>query len=330
MRKAMAHALAIAVLLSGFMFPGTVGADDVDKSLQPIKLKLVSPLRPRGAESDSIQWRSGWPLVFKLIIKNHHLLGTYVPGGGNPVSAYPEAGEPSWLIFDDSDDCLYLELQAFFLGFDCDPDPGERFLAFNLDVDFPGTVDIFRHGRGDVRDQLADETGRPEWGGPRLSEGILDGVGYGPNDDLPGFVLISDVGVGVVYDPVCFVAPGGKGKECVVPPSPGKGLDPMMIVWARTFPEARRNLSGMMGMVGYELSDERARTTVMTSLLVPRYLFSHMEIFDQCVGVIPPSPPCDAEANQIDGGPINSPPVANFITIFELRAFVVNGAAPAV
>jgi len=318
------------------MFPGTAGADEFDKSSNPIKLKLVSPLRPRGTETDSIQWRSGWPLVFRLIIKEHHLLGTYVPGSGIVPSAFPEAGEPSWLIFEDPDDCPYLEGEIALLGLPqspCPEDLDELFLAFNPDVDFPGTVDD--HGRDDLRTQLADETGRPEWAtgplflpGPRLSEGIEDGVGYGPNDDLPGFVLISDVGVGVVYDPVCFRA--AEGKPCVVPPTPGKGSDPTMIVWTRAFPDARYNLSGMMGMVGYELSDERARTTVMTSLLVPRYLFSHMEIFDQCFGEVSPFPPCEEEANQIDGGPIFSPPVDNFITIFELRAFVVNGAAPAV
>ena len=341
-------------LFSVLILPAFATADDY-----PIELEVVSPVAPKlngkkaDPESHNIQYRSGWPLTFKLSTSDKHLLGTFVPGPGwGPTSPYPEAGTPAWLIFDDADDCLYLEGLADNGFTQCtDKDGiGEVFLNFTPDIDFPyladldpggGSGHLRSHGNPDLRAKLAKRypDNGPEWGGPALSSpGALDGVGYGPNDDLPGLVVISNTGVGIVYDKLMFEGncdPMGGGGSCqVCEPAPiGQPtlcfFPPLGILqsWERTVPEARHNLSGLMGMVGYELNDQERQTTITTSLLVPRHLFTHLEARDPCYDS---DSQCNGGglANRIDAGPVNYPGIDISTSIVELRAFVINGTAP--
>jgi len=323
----------------------------------PIELEIVSPVahkvkNGKPKNSKNIQYRSGWPLTLKLSTSDKFLLGTYVPGTGSaPASEFPESGTPAWLIFSDDDDCLYLEGHAepaSSLPCDDQTGAGEVFLGFAPDVDFPGLEDLDpgggagelrSHGRPDLRAALADLDFGPEWGGPYRS-GQLDGVGYGPNDDLPGLMIISNTGVGIVYDPLEFEDDCDPEKTpnceiCLIEncPIPVLIVPPLGVLerWERAVPEARHNLSGLMGMVGYELNDQKLRTTVTTNLLVPRYMFSHLELRDPCYQGGPnclSSRTRDA-ANRIDAGPINFPWKDTSISIVELRAFVINGTAPA-
>ncbi len=354
----------------------------------PILLEIVSPVPPevnykkeKTEESRNIQFRSGWPLTFKLSTNDEHLLGTFIPASPNgAVSPYPEAGTPAWLIFDDADDCLYLEGWAFNGYTKCGdelpgggevgvpglppgggvvglpPGAGEVFLNFTPDIDFPyladldpqldsdpqgvypyGSGHLRSHGRPDLRAELAKRypDNGPEWGGPALSvQGTLDGVGYGPNDDLPGLVVISNTGVGIVYNPLEFE------ESCVTTKNYKPCWDqepPLGILesWERTVPEARHNLSGLMGMVGYELNDQKLQTTITTSLLVPRHLFTHLELRDpeyddnRCNERLGFANVIDAETN--DAGPvINCPGIDISTSIVELRAFVINGTAPTI
>jgi hypothetical protein len=350
----------IAILLfSVLILPAFATADDY-----PIELEIVSPVAPKlkskkaDPVSHIIQYRSGWPLTFKLSTNDKHLLGTFVPGTGNgPTNPYPEAGTPAWLIFDDADDCLYLEgLAENGVTAPCNDQTGagEVFLNFTPDIDFPYLADLDpggalrSHGRPDLRAELAKRypDNGPEWGGPALSvptggaalQGTLDGVGYGPNDDLPGLVVISNTGVGIVYDELVFEGDcdpldgGGQCQICEPVPVGGVGMcfpPPIGILqsWERTVPAARHNLSGLMGMVGYELNDQERQTTITTSLLVPRHLFTHLEARDPCYDS---DNQCDGGglANRIDAGPVNYPGIDISTSIVELRAFVINGTAP--
>jgi hypothetical protein len=365
-------------LFSTLLLPVFAAADDY-----PIELEVVSPVPPNlkgkkaDPESHNIQFRSGWSLTFKLSTNDEFLDGTLVPGTGlAPASEYPEAGTPAWLIFDDADDCLYLEGHAFnSLSVPCEDQTGagEVFLNFTPDIDFPYLEDLDpgknedygdlrSHGRPDLRADLAKRypDNGPEWGGPALSasmevrevgtvvQGILDGVGYGSNDDLPGLVLVSNVGVGIVYDPFefendcdsmldpdCVVREVCEefGENCFGGVKPPLGI---LESWERAVPEARHNLSGLMGMVAYELNDQKRNTTLTTSLLVPRHLFSHLQALDPCYDgtdgeIDDGNYPCEGggEANRIDAGPLHYPSVDPSVSIVEIRAFVVNGTAPA-
>ena len=366
--KIFAVCLCTTLLSPAFASADNDNKKSSKKAHYPIDLEIISPVPPKNNKSRKpknskmIEFRSGWPLTFKLSTNDKHLLGTFVPGAGNgPASPYPEAGTPAWLIFDDADDCLYLEGLAFNGFTECGDKTGagEVFLNFTPDIDFPylpdldpGAGHLFghlrSHGRPDLRADLAARypDNGPEWGGPALSvqtggaasPGTLDGVGYGPNDDLPGLVVISNTGVGIVYDELVFEGncdPMGGGGSCqICEPTPiGQPtrcfLPPLGILqsWERTVPEARHNLSGLMGMVGYELNDQERQTTITTSLLVPRHLFTHLEARDPCYDS---DSQCNGGglANRIDAGPVNYPGIDISTSIVELRAFVINGTAP--
>ncbi len=385
----------LLLLLSFFLLSVSAIADDDDddddddkkkskKTHLPIDLEIISPIPPKNKKSGKpkkskmIEFRSGWPLTFKLSTNDKHLLGTFVPGSGTgPASPYPEAGTPAWLIFDDADDCLYLEglaLNGTTVPCTDQTGAGEVFLNFTADIDFPYLADLDpgadfgglrSHGRPDLRAELAERypDNGPEWGGPALSvptvvvpgpvplsqnvgaalPGVLDGVGYGPNDDLPGLVVISNTGVGIVYDQLEFEGdcdPIGGGEPCEIircDPGPFGACEivtpPLGILqnWERAIPEARHNLSGLMGMVGYELNDQKLQTTITTSLLVPRHLFSHLEVRDTCYDSDAecfPHDEVDDWANRVDAGPVNFPGLDLSTSIVELRAFVINGTAP--
>jgi hypothetical protein len=328
-------------LFSTLLLPVFAAADDY-----PIELEVVSPVAPKlkGKEADpeshNIQYRSGWPLTFKLITTDEHLLGTLIQYDENNHGTYPEAGVQSALVFEDPDDCPSIEGHAkFFQGDDCPIDPDEVFLEFTAGVDFPGLAD--NHGREDIRALQDDLFDKPEWGGPATG-GESDGVGYGPNDDLPGLVILSNVGVGIVYKPLvietvyedCGCSSGicPWPSVCVDVP-----VDPRPVDWQRADIEARHNLSGLMGSVAYELNDQKGRTTVTTSLVVPRALFTHQVLEDSCYTGYSNNPLCsgsDDFARIIDGGPIvvgkSHPDFDVQVSNVEMRAFVVNGDAPTI
>ncbi|MEM9303250.1 MAG: hypothetical protein AAGE01_14140 [Pseudomonadota bacterium] len=305
--------LLSALLLTAVTF--TAGA-------APINLQFVSPGKAKPT-FDSIQYRSGWLLELRLRANENTLLGVTVPSFGEPGSLYPEAGEPSWLLYRDDDDCPYFE--GFSSFFFCEEDNLERFVGFTSDIDMPGAVD--QHGRADLRAALANTTSRPQWGGPNLPNGSQDGIGYGANDDLPGLVLLSDTGVGIVYEDLVSDCPPDSACE--------SGLsDPLLVSWERKFPEERHNLAGLMNSVSFELRTQKAKTEIKTSLHVPRFLFSPLQILDPCYG--PVEGDCvlslfggEGTANRIDAGPINVPAVSIDGTRVTLRAVVVNGTAPA-
>ncbi len=354
----------VIFLLAVLLLPVFAAADDDDddrgkhKKRYPIDLEIISPLPPKNRKSGKpkkskmIQYRSGWPLTLKLITTDKHLEGTLINAVAEPVNGdYPEAGAMSSLVFDSgTDGCPWIEGRAFLgilHGCPVQPDLDEVWLEFVPDVDFPGTEDVAGYGRTDIQELLNEPEDPPEWGGPKLPYANLDGVGYGPNDDLPGLVLLSNVGVGVVYAPLVITS-----DYCHWSGSP-----PLQIYvcddygarptdWRRAGPdsenvdyqvEARHNLAGMMGSVAYELNDQKRQTTITTSLVVPRYLFSHMVLVDTCWTGVPwaggPSETnCPHQARIIDGGPIVLSNNAGFdadITVAEIRAFVVNGDAPA-
>ncbi|MGI9295956.1 MAG: hypothetical protein ACR2PS_18385, partial [Pseudomonadales bacterium] len=233
---------------------------------KPIKLTVESP-NTKERKSETLQFRSGWPLTFKLEARRDFFFAMQFAG------PYPELGLTSWLVFQDLDGCPYLG-GRFIEGIgdpcaDAEIPGDEIFVEFTPDVDFPGLVD--EHGNEERRAALADSDsfvsfshGSDEFTlGPAISE-TLDGIGYGPNDDLPGFVLLSDTGVGrVLVDQL-----GEFGN-------PVTGFDPVE-------PLQARNLAGLMNTVGYELGDRKLRTTITTSINVPRYLFSKLRLIDQC------------------------------------------------
>ena len=337
-------------LFSVLIMPALATADDY-----PIELEIVSPVAPKlkgnnvDPESHNIQYRSGWPLTFKLVTTDEHLLGTLIQYDEDYHGTYPAAGVQSTLVFEDPDDCPWIEGHALFFQYTCPVDPDEVFLEFTAGVDFPGLADF--HGRDDIRDLQDDLFDKPEWGGPATG-GESDGVGYGPNDDLPGLVILSNVGVGIVYEPLVIETVYEDCGWSFVPSEEPDGLDgwewvcvdvpvsvpPRPVDWQRAIPEARHNLSGLMGSVAYELNDQKRRTTVTTSLVVPSTLFTHQVLEDHCYTGSAADAGCPGPhdiARIIDGRlPIvvgqSHPDFSVWVSNVEIRAFVVNGDAPTI
>ena len=306
--------------------------------------------------------RSGWPLAFKLIAKLTNGQGIAVEREG---ISFPIAGSRSWLVLEGADECFVdVGGQIFNRDFPCrghndetagGPEPIVlgSVVEFTPDEDFPGRRD--RHGNPDLQRLLQSDATTPSFGhgpdvdgGRTLRSGVVDGIGYGANDDLPGFVLLSNVGVGLALTPglaaVHPIDPVG-GRPYVLPPSPfppASTCNPNCVGleipfdsqnWVATETTQARNLAGLMTSTAYELDDQNRRTTITTSMVVPKYLFAPTILADQNIDTSVPSLGDGCPARQtirIDGGPLecSSGDLSQLGTELQLRAFLVEGSAP--
>jgi len=133
-----------------------------------------------------------------------------------------------------------------------------------------------------------------------------DGVQFGADDDFPGLVILSNVGVGIV---MTRLADG----------------------WTPVIPRQARNVAGLGTSVGYELSDADGRTSISSMMVVPRFLFSDIRVQDPCVCAVTfnvdgePIECAGPPMQRVDGGPMT--PLAsggsNDESRVEIRAFVV-------
>jgi hypothetical protein len=142
---------------------------------------------------------------------------------------------------------------------------------------------------------------------------LLDGYGYGASAALPGLVVLSDAGVGLVLD-ANFNFPSG--------------------------PLQARNLAGFLNLVAYELDDVSKQTNILATMNVPGGLFNPLVLADTCVGIPSSDPPTPNQCQgipivRVDGGPSVSrclfcQDFADFLNqkIITVRIFVVNGTAP--
>ena len=238
--------------------------------------------------------------------------------GGGPASEWPEPGATSFLMLKDIDGCPSAGGRITGpagVPFCADLPDDELWIEFTPDEDFPDVADA--QGFDDLRLALKEPSRRPtitykgntHTFGPRVHD-TLDGLGYGANDDLPGFVLLADTGVSKVLTNLETVDTG----------------DAFITVgWDPVFPKQHRNLAGFMTSVGYELNDERQRTTITTSLTVPRHLTERRYLEDQAFCVLGP---CDTY-RRVEGGPPVPAADANVDNHdVTFRAFVVQGVAP--
>jgi hypothetical protein len=282
-------------------------------SLKPlVELEQLSPL----AGDVSIQFRAGWPLIFRASVRAQDMLGLgrmhFEQYFERLQYQFPEFGQGGAVVFSDPDGQWSYSVPA---------PPGlprdERTLPF-----FPDPGDITRYGDDVVGAPLSHDPAlrfalRPEFGGPlpQYAYGpigglstvpqtpVADGVQFGADDDFPGLVILSDVGVGIV-------------------------MTSLTAGWTPVLPRQARNLAGFSTSVGYELSDSVGRTSVTSVMMVPRFLFSHMQLADPCVGAVTlngdnePVSCAGAAVQRIDGGPIE-PATFNDQSLVELRAFVV-------
>ena len=141
---------------------------------------------------------------------------------------------------------------------------------------------------------------------------IADGYGFGADDDLPGLVLLSDAGVGLVLD---------------------ADFNPPLVA-------ARHNLAGLVDTVGYTLRSSLGFTEVYANLQVPSGLLAPLLLADSCTNSTSTTK-CESGTGtqyRVDGNPdvlfaAGSDPLAVYRSLFaertfEIRAFLVKGRAP--
>jgi hypothetical protein len=318
------HKTLFAVVICAFVvlnFPTNTYAE---KSKPPkphhaVNLDLVSPSRAdKPDEPLSVQFRAGWPLTFKITVKDEDMLGVGTMFGSNDaISNFPEIRSAGALVLEDPDGCWS---RAGGGG----PYSGcgqydETFITFYPD-------------RGDLHG-LADDTGhfiqhavlrnpifRPAFGGPSIygelpgesNQTIIDGVGWGADDDIPNLVILSNVGGGIVL------------KDENWDPDYVPGVPEF---WEPVYPAQARNTAGFMSSVGYELSTTRGETSITATMIVPRHLYSSTRLVDSCTGIVDETvfpPTCSGTSIQrTDGLPEEdfNPWLVNE-TLVELRAFV--------
>ena len=276
------------------------------------------------------QMSSGWPITITLRVREDAPLAAY-----SGVPSFPGQGQTGYVVLDDPDGCLRV-FPSFILPVGCDPTqplppPDETYIEFTPDTDMPNVVDF--SGNDALRPALTNANG----GGPLLFRSlnqtgvvedrplgpfsgggvdvngaeIEDGYGIGaPDDDLPGLVVVTETGAGLVLD------------ENFNPP-------PVM---------AARNLAGLLSNVTYQLNGVFNRTSITASMVVPRSVFAPFIKVDNCVGN---SSTCDQPSLwRINGGPLQTAPnndeivKAGYPALFEeqttlIRIFLVSGTAPA-
>lgn len=276
----------------------------------------LEQLAPAAGEGTSTQFRAGWPLIFRASVRGEDMLGIGRMHGEQYFELlgyqFPEVGQGGAIVFEDTDG---------FWSYTVPEPPGlprdERVLPF-----YPDPGDITRYVDDvDAAPQSHDPALRfalrPEFGGPLpkfayfpitgLSTTpqvpVADGVQFGADDDFPGLVILSNVGAGIV-------------------------MTPLATGWNPVLPRQARNLAGFINSVGYELNDADGRTSVTASMVVPRFLFSHLQLVDPCVGTVTldgngdPVSCSGAPIQRIDGGPM-TPAAGIDQSEVELRAFVV-------
>ena len=332
----------------------------------PLQLHIESP---SGNGGMALLSESGWPMVIKMVINDEDNLGYFTePNWAN-------LNRRGILVISDEDECL--SIIGPTPSKPCDSQPpeyewpaNETYLDFYPGTDLAAVTDEGNpyHPSMALRETLVDTKGSggsqfqywdsaetcipgtpefpaPEGGapgcveiGPQTGGEILDGYGIGTDDDLPGLVLISDMGVGKVFDEPNFELPLKKGV---------------------------RNLAGLTTSVAYELSNVHKentkvkgskgkpdvtisyQSTFWANVIFPRDVIRPIVQLDMCTGNIigdPGNADCDGdELWRIDGGPVErvkdtlayDPGRIDFATsglmnllTYEVTAFMVSGTAP--
>lgn len=330
------------VILTAILLPNIVVADDY-----PMKLEIVSPEVPKlkGKKADreplNIEMGSGWPLTFKLTGPGYETLAVSSAFNHQRVQ-YPELGTTGFMVLEDPDGCPVLGptyKDGDFCAINKFPDPlglEEVWVEFTPDIDFPGVLD--KHGHNQAI--MENPTFPPQFGfGPLLADDdVKDGIGWVRNDDLPQLVLLSDIGIGLsLTDPVLIDSPIGPdhvvppdcpasdGSNCVVPFDPGS--------WVPKTPLQARNLAGLLPQVGYELNSQKLRTTITTSVMVPRHMFWPNVIYDSKTSFANELGCATEETIRVDGGPVVCGKYFEIQDLdkdgrFEIRAFLLKEYAP--
>ncbi len=275
-------------------------------------LEQLSPLPRLSGGPLPIQFRAGWPLIFRASVRADDMLGIGRIYGEQGFEiqglAFAEVGQGAAIVFENPDGNWSFSIPSQLPNdervLDFHPDPGD---VTGVSDDAPsGPMSHHPATRFNLRPEFGGPLPRQAPDGSMVQVVVEDGVQFGADDDFPGLVILSNVGVGIVMS---NLAQG----------------------WTPVSPRQSRNLAGLMNSVGYELSDAQSRTSITASMIVPRFLFSRIRVHDLCVGAAllngdgEPVSCTEGPIQRVDGGPSMplQPVQSTDESIVELRAFVI-------
>jgi len=289
----------------------------------------------------SLQTAGAWPLAIRMTANDPMGIGTYM----NPPQ-FPVGSQQGFIVFADPDGCFSLDFlhDPALLNDPC-PAADETYLEFTPTINLPNLVKFrvdnvpaARLGAAPILKGWTTEAKRPNNVDFVVGPGVgasdrspcddsgsnvgCDNYGYGASPNLPGLVILSDRGVGLVWD-------------------------------SRTFnlvqPRTARNLAGFINSVTWTLNDcmgspglpdncDNGRAGVTAHMNVPYSLFTPVVRIDFGGPIVDHSDPPQVIGNrdrwyQIDGGPWvkdNNEYLRNVLDqmVTTLRVFVVSGRGP--
>jgi len=230
-----------------------------------------------------------WPFILRLESRS---------ALGYAESATADERKREALVFEDPDGCLNLAslVDDFMLpAFDADcaglPEDEiytevqtEKFDSFELE-------DNRQTGNDVIRDLLVDDAyvdgallntpylklkgGKINAVGPKTGEGLLDGYGYGPDDDAAGFVVMADIGGARVFDRDFNLVPG-----------------------------VIRNMGGFFNTISSELLDGKRQTAITATMHPLAGVFEPIAVFD--FSVTNPDYAGYDYLSRVDSGPVTA------------------------
>jgi len=340
MRKFTAALLAAALVIA----PAITMADPVDIEFVSPETTKVKGKKAKGKKKNqaqslpTLQYYLGWPLTIKLVMKDE--LG--ITTSHNSAPFFPVRGQAGFIVFSDPDECLAMDSPDWISN--CFDDGGlelpsdELYVEFTPDIDDIGLpddaghlglrsalVDSYSAGLSGLNTYIGAATGvmrdvYDENGNIIGQEEIVDGYGKGADDDIPGLVLVTQLGQGIVWS------------------EDYTAKQPLELV----------NLAGYVNTVGYGLNDAKQRTFVMAQMIVPGSLFAPAVFFDTCyetgVSILPDESNCELWWSVEGGAPepvnpddpgsnVTAIPKAEYYDVFSateytVSAFVVSGVGP--
>jgi hypothetical protein len=319
-RNALAGALAGALLVT-FVPTDTRAGDDHHQG-PPVHISISSP---NSGNFQGLVTPTGWALALRIEAPDSVAIVE------SPEEPTQPIGRREAIVLTDPDGCIDMRhfpiIRAGTPYEDC-AGPDETFLEFTTERFDNFDVADSNTGNFQIRDRLIDDAftagvllnkpyirntagniipvPRPQTGGS-----LVDGFGFGPDDDLPGLVIMADIGAARAFD---------------------ENFD-------RTQGKVIRNMGGFIVGVSQELVTKRGGSAVAAWMQVIAGMFEPIALFDLDV-----DDPAVDYLRRLESGPVEafnfvSPPQNNDEILLDisstygtypldLRAVVVEGVAP--
>ena len=287
----------------------------------PVQLTIQAPDSGHNA---GVTTNTGWSLVLRMEAPDAEAIVETPEEPTQPI------GRREAIVLTDPDGCIDMRnfsiLHAGTPYQDCNG-PDETFLEFTTERFDTFDLADSNTGNFQVRDRLIDEAfvpgvllnkpyvrntagsivavARPQTGGT-----LLDGYGFGPDDDLPGLVVMSNLGAARVFD---------------------ENFDRV--------PHFIRNMAGFVNGVSQELKTHRGGPALVATMQIAAGMFEPVTLLDLDVD----APGVDFLGRR-DSGPVRAfqflaPPAGNDDILREItsvyspyeidvRAVLVEGVAP--